>query len=494
MVARCSGIRSVQDDENYPVDTTVIHWFRSDLRLDDNPALQAAAESGHRLICLYILDDAAAGRWQAGGASRWWLHHSLAALRDDLAGHGGELLLMRGDSVAILEQLTTRYRVAELHWNRVHEPWAHRVDERVRDALGKRTVCHVHAGQLLFDPAAVRNQQGQPFKVFTPYWKHLLQRAPPAEPAGATVFGSFAAVSGGAALADWQLCPQRPDWAAGFAGHWQPGEAGARLALEGFAANRVQRYASDRDLPAIAGTSRLSAHLHFGEVQPARVWAVIRFAAAARAADARGAEAFLRELGWREFSSYLLHHWPEFPATNFRSEFDNFPWRNDPAALRAWQQGRTGYPLVDAGMRELWQTGWMHNRVRMVAASFLVKHLLIHWHEGAAWFHDTLVDADLANNSAGWQWVAGCGADAAPYFRIFNPVLQAAKFDADGAYVRRWVPELADGRGDYPQPIVDHAAARQRALDAYASIKLDTSSKSNNKTHKAQPRAGHHSG
>ncbi len=471
MVARCNGIRLVPENENYPVDTAAIHWFRNDLRLDDNPALQAAADSGHSLICVYILDDEAPGVWRAGGASRWWLQQSLTALQKDLADRGGRLVLLRGGSAACLDKLVARYRVAEVHWNTVHEPWALALDHEVRNTLGETVVCHAHTAQLIFDPAIVRNQQGKPFRVFTPFWKHLLQQEAPPEPAGETRFAAFCDVADGDRLAEWHLYPGKPDWAADFGAHWQPGEAGARRRLEQFAAEHVHRYGSDRDLPAVDGTSRLSPYLHFGELHPARVWSVIRFASAARASDAKGADAFLRELGWREFSYYLLHHWPELPEQNFRPEFDRFPCRNDDAALRAWQEGRTGYPLVDAGMRQLWQTGWMHNRVRMVAASFLVKHLLIHWREGAAWFHDTLVDADLANNSAGWQWVAGCGADAAPYFRIFNPSLQADKFDPDSDYIHRWVPELADGHDAYPEPLVDHAAARQRALDAYAAIK-----------------------
>jgi len=305
------------------------------------------------------------------------------------------------------------------------------------------------------------------------------------EPVAAATPPAFHAVAPIDSLSDWALTPADPDWAAGFSSCWQPGEAGAHQALHGFLDGAVTRYQDRRDQPDEQGTSRLSPHLHFGEISPRQVWHTTRFAAAAAARDAEGSAAFLRQLVWREFSYYLLHHHPDMATTPLRSQYADFPWAPDPENLRRWQQGRTGYPLVDAGMRELWQTGWMHNRVRMVVASFLVKHLLIPWQEGLNWFNVTLVDADMANNAASWQWVAGCGTDASPYFRVFNPILQGQKFDPEGHYIKKWVPELAglpehavhtpwelrEPPAHYPEPVVDHASARQQALDAYAAMR-----------------------
>lgn len=472
-----------------------IVWFRSDLRLADNPALTAAADSGRPLVVLYILDESAPGRWAPGGASRWWLHHSLARLADDIQGHGGKLVLRRGDSVAQLATIVAEQDAGAVYWNKVHEPWALEQDEAVRAKLRGRVELHRSLSNLLVQPGSLLNGSGEPFKVFTPFYKKLLTLPEPREPLPPPGRLSFQAQpdSNSAVPDDWELLPRQPDWASDFPTRWQPGEAGAEQALQVFADNALGKYMDKRNSPDVQGTSRLSPHLRFGEVSPSQIWHSVRELAAARSSESRGAEGFLRELVWREFSYHLLHFWPELPEQPFREQFAAFPWRSNAANLAAWQQGVTGYPLVDAGMRELWQTGWMHNRVRMVVASFLVKHLLIPWQDGADWFWDTLVDADLANNSASWQWVAGCGADAAPYFRIFNPILQGTKFDPAGEYVRRWVPELAavpdnrihepwrmgaaeaDASGvklerDYPLPMVEHAAARARALDAFAAL------------------------
>jgi len=468
----------------------IIVWFRQDLRLTDNPALAAAAASGAPVVALYILDEG--GGWAPGGASRWWLHHSLAALAAALERRGGRLVLRRGPAAAVLDALIAETGAAAIHWNRCYEPEAVARDTGIKAGLEARGVAvRSFDAALLFEPWTVATRAGEPFRVYTPFWKACLAAPEPPQPAPAPrhVPGPAAGPAGDA-LADWSLLPMTPDWAGGLRAAWTPGEAGAVRRLESFLERAVARYKGDRDRPDLPGTSRLSPHLHFGEIGPRQVWHAIRAATAGGA----GVESFLSEIGWREFSHHLLFHFPTLPDRNWRPEFDAFPWRHDPAALAAWQRGRTGYPLVDAGMRELWTTGWMHNRVRMVVASFLVKHLLIDWRAGADWFWDTLVDADLANNAASWQWVAGCGADAAPYFRIFNPVIQGERFDPSGSYVRRWVPELARmpdafvhkpwaadavtlaGAGlrlgeTYPRPIVDHATARDRALAALASLK-----------------------
>jgi deoxyribodipyrimidine photo-lyase len=396
----------------------------------------------------------------------------------------------------VLIDLVKETCATEVHASAAVEPSGAALEAELRDALAAgHAALHSHRGALLFEPGAVMTKKNKPFQVFTPFWRACLKLPEPAAPltipANANFFAGPLASDD---LADWALMPSEPDWAAGFTEFWTPGESGAHERLDAFLEESLAGYPERRDRPGLDATSGLSPYLHFGELSPRQVWYVVSGAMAARPGMRRGGEAYLRQLGWREFSSYLLHHWPTLPAQPFRPEFGNFPWRDDSRALACWQQGRTGYPIVDAGMRQLWQTGWMHNRVRMVVASFLVKHLLIPWQDGAAWFWDTLVDADLANNAASWQWVAGSGADAAPYFRIFNPILQGKKFDPKGDYVRRWVPELAglpaahihtpwDAPAellaeaglrigtDYPAPIVDHAAARERALAAYAKIK-----------------------
>jgi len=432
------------------------------------------------VACVYVLDDAAAGPWKQGGAARWWLHHSLAALDGELRARGGRLLLVRGDTVEALVGLAHRLGTRIVHAIGHVEPW-HRAQE---SALARHLDLRLHDGLTLHPLHALRTASGGAFKVFTPFWRTLRQLAPPPLPRPAPGrLATPADLPAGERLDDWRLLPSRPDWTRGFTAFWSPGEAGGQDRLEAFARTAAD-YAGTRDLPALDGTSRLAPYLHFGNLSPVQVWHGI----------GEGAEPFLRQLGWRDFSLNLLLHSPTLPDRNWRPAFDAFPWITDAAAFRAWARGQTGYPIVDAGMRQLWQTGWMHNRVRMIAASFLIKHLMLDWREGEAWFWDTLVDADLANNAAGWQWVAGSGADAAPYFRIFNPVAQAERFDPDGAYIRTWVPELAGlpapyihapwtappldlaqagvilGR-TYPPPIVDHGRARARALAAYHSLK-----------------------
>jgi len=464
----------------------VVVWFRQDLRLADNPALTAAAATGRAVVPLYVLDDDTPGPWKPGGASRWWLYHSLAALDCALRAAGSQLVLRRGNAAAVVPAAAREAGATRVAWNRCDEPFAIRRDDAIAETLRASGIAaESFNAALLFEPWTVKTGSGGPYRVFTPFWRACL--AAPAPQAPLPKPRRLAAPKrwpSGERLGDWRLKPTRPDWAAGFATVWQPGEEGARARLRGFVDQRLARYADGRDRPADEATARLSPHLHFGEIGPRQVWHAVR---GRETGDA--AAKFLSEIGWREFAHHLLFHFPEMPMANLRDGFERFPWRSDAAALRAWQCGRTGYPTVDAGMRELWRTGWMHNRVRMIAASFLVKHLLIDWREGARWFWDTLVDADLANNSAGWQWVAGTGADAAPFFRIFNPVTQGEKFDAGGAYVRCWVPEIARlpdrwlhrpwaapadvlanagvRLGEtYPAPIVDHGQARKRALAA----------------------------
>jgi deoxyribodipyrimidine photo-lyase len=467
-------------------------WLHRDLRLEDNPALEAALAQG-AVLPVYIHDEAAAGAWVLGGASRWWLHGSLESLGARLAARGNRLILRRGASAAVLGQLLEQTGAQAVAWNRRFEPWARALSDRVARDLARRGVpTRVSNGALLIEPEALATQKGEPFRVFTPFWRALRARlqVPAPRPLLSALAGP-ARYPASEALAGWQLRPARPDWAAGLREAWTPGEPAALARLAQFADRAAFDYAQSRDLPGTAGTSRLSPHLHFGEIGPRQIWRAL-----ARCADPmpKAVETFLAEIAWREFSYHLLFHFPTLPEAPLRPEFAAFAWEPEGGALRAWQQGRTGYPIVDAGLRELWHTGWMHNRVRMIAASFLVKDLLLPWGLGARWFWDTLVDADLASNSASWQWVAGCGADAAPFFRVFNPALQGAKFDADGAYVRRWVPELRGlptarlhapwlarpielaaagvelGRS-YPPPLVDHAFARQRALRAFQEIR-----------------------
>lgn len=476
-----------------------IVWFRQDLRLQDNPALIAALQKGGAVVPVFILDPAAEGRWPAGAASRWWLHHSLAALDASLRERDSRLVLAGGDTAAALRDIIGATGARAVYWNRRYEPACAARDARVEATLKEAGIeVRRFNASLLHEPEAVSNRQGGPFQVFTPFWRHCLglEVEAPAKPLRG-VIPAPRRWPRSLPLGRLGLLP-RIRWDAGLAGTWTPGEAGAMERLCAFCAKEIGHYAEGRNLPAVAGTSMLSAHLHFGEVGPRQVWAAVREIGLERGVfpPHRGAAVFLAELGWREFAHHLLFHFPETPEKPLRAGFSGFPWARDPGRrkLEAWRRGRTGYPIVDAGMRQLWKTGWMHNRVRMIVASFLVKHLRLPWNEGAAWFWDTLVDADLASNTLGWQWSAGCGADAAPYFRIFAPVLQGRKFDPGGDYVRRWVPELtrmprehihapweADAATlqragvtlgkNYPRPIVDHATARAEALAAFRQMR-----------------------
>jgi len=475
----------------------VIYWFRQDLRLRDLPGLSAALAAGRPVLACYILDEESPGVWRMGGASRWWLHHSLTALGSEIEALGGQLYLTRGRPEGILADLAVQSGADLICCSRQYEPWARQLEEDLHGALGSRGVTlKRYGGSVLWEPDTLSNLAGQPFKVFTPFWRKCrgLPIAPPVAMPELR-FGLWQRdIRPADELRDWQLLPTRPNWAQGWEQRWQPGERGAQLRLDEFLHGAVADYDAGRNYPARQATSRLSAHLHFGEMAPARVFHAARSASAANPALEQETEKFLSELGWREFSTHLLYHFPTLPEQAFKADFAAFPWVGGARELRAWQQGKTGYPMVDAGMRELWQTGYMHNRVRMVVASFLCKHLLVDWRAGQRWFWDTLVDADLANNACGWQWVAGSGADASPYFRIFNPTTQGLKFDKAGEYIRCWLPELAAlpdkylhepwtasaevlrdagvtlGES-YPLPVVDHRDARNAALAAYADTR-----------------------
>ena len=467
---------------------TTIVWFRRDLRLTDHGALAAAHQREEPVLPVFVWDPAIAP-WAPGAASRVWLHHSLEALDRDLRARGCPLLLRVGDPVAVLEALVRETGAGAIAYSRRHEPAERALEAALQARLGARVTLLEHDDGLLADPALLRTADGQPYRVFTPFWRRLRETVSVA-PAGSGPAQWTPPVPGptGVELDTLGLLP-RPRWDRTVVAAWGIGEAAARARLASFIAEGVERYAARRDLPAVDGVSRLSPHLHFGEVSPRQVWRAVSEHAAmsGRMTVPESALGWLRQLGWREFAQHLLHHFPATVEAPMREAFAHFPWREDAAGLTRWQRGETGYPIVDAGMRELWQTGWMHNRVRMIVASFLTKDLGVHWLAGARWFWDTLVDADLANNTLGWQWVAGCGADAAPYFRVFNPVLQSAKFDPDGDYLRRWLPELARLQNadlhapwqagdlslaaagvrlglDYPSRLLDHSVARAAAL------------------------------
>ncbi|MBA8815208.1 deoxyribodipyrimidine photo-lyase [Microbacterium halimionae] len=439
--------------------------FRDDLRLADNPALQAAVDRDAPVIALYVLDEQSHGIRPLGGAARWWLHHSLSSLDERLRERGVQLVLRQGPAALVVGGVVRDAGAGAVFWNRRYGGPERTVDTELKTALrADGVIAESFAGSLLFEPWTVRTGSDRPYSVFTPFWKACQQlpapRAPLPEP---TELSGLQHQLASDDLDDWGLLPQHPDWAGGLRDAWQPGEPAARARMQAFLQEDIADYDRTRDEPAAGNTSLLSASLRWGEVSPYTVW---------HETLASGADAgrFLSEIGWREFAWHTLFHFPDLATKNWRSSFDAFPWPDaDENQLAAWQQGRTGIRLVDAGMRELWHTGTMHNRVRMVVASFLTKNLLIDWHRGEEWFWDTLVDADSASNPFNWQWVAGSGADASPYFRIFNPETQEKKFDPHSAYVRSWVPELDDA--SYPDPIVDLAETRRRALDAYESVK-----------------------
>jgi deoxyribodipyrimidine photo-lyase len=478
-------------------DTTALVWFRRDLRLADNPALHAAAGSGAHVVALYIHAPAEEGPWAAGAASRWWLHHSLASLDAALRARGVSLTLRTGTSLQALVEVARETGATAVHWNSAYEPALVERDTGIKAELRRQGLqCHSHNASLLVEPWDLRTALGGPYRVFTPFWRAAQERLrelpPPLPPP--PLLTPTPRPPGSVALPALGLLPGVA-WDQGLAATWTPGEMGALTRLGEFCRDALATYDTGRNRPDLAGSSRLSPHLRFGEVGPRQCLAAVQSLQAHLSPEAaRSAESFVRELGWREFAYHLLHHFPHTTERPLDERFERFAWTAAPAWLEAWQRGRTGYPIVDAGLRELWTTGWMHNRVRMIAASLLTKNLRQHWLAGARWFWDTLVDADLASNTLGWQWTAGCGADAAPFFRIFNPVLQAERYDPERAYLRRWLPELARlpdawihrpwqapapvlaaagvqlGR-DYPLPIVDFPASRQAALDAYGAMR-----------------------
>lgn len=454
-------------------------WFRDDLRISDNPALSAAADSGGDVVACYVLDDETDGIRPLGGASKWWLHHSLSALGESLAALGIPLVLRRGAAAEVLPRLAEEASAQSVVWNRRYGLVERTTDAALKASFAEQGIdATSYQANLLYEPWEVKTGGGDPYKVFTPFWRACLATRTPRRPLPAPE-----SLTGPRLTSDdleaWGLLPTAPDWAQGLRETWTPGEAGAHARLDDFLDGSVRGYKDTRDLPAVQGTSMLSPHLRFGEISPFEVWhAAHEHRDSSTADDIR---VFGSELGWREFSWQLLYFNPELATVNYRPEFNAFAWESSTLSeLRTWQRGQTGYPLIDAGMRQMWEIGWMHNRVRMATASFLIKNLMIDWRVGEKWFWDCLVDADAASNAAGWQWVAGSGADASPYFRIFNPVLQSKKFDPEGSYIVRFVPELADAENvhepwkgaapGYPGAVVDLKESRERALSAYKAL------------------------
>ena len=471
-----------------------LYWFRDDLRLADLPGLTAAANAGP-VVPIFIRDPDLGEEWRIGSASQWWLHHSLVALQHNLVEQGLELILRSGETVDVLTHLAQEVGATAVFCSRHYQPWSEGLEKNLKESLSKiGATLRRYPGTLLHEPEDVATGGGTPFKVFTPFWRACNRRPEPAAPLPSPALSAHEAHISSEELSDWQLTPTEPNWAYGWNDLWQPGETGAREALNTFLADHVQNYGDGRDIPSEPNTSKLSPYLRYGNISPRQVWHAAQSAKMSQPDASESINKFLSEIGWREFCYHLLYHFPTMPDVAFNPKFNFFPWGDDHERLHAWQKGLTGYPIVDAGMRELWQTGFMHNRVRMVVASFLTKHLLLSWRAGEAWFWDCLLDADLASNACSWQWVGGSGADASPYFRIFNPIAQGEKFDKAGGYTRRWVPELARlpdkylhkpweapeevlsecgvtlGK-TYPHPIVDHKTAREEALSAYATLK-----------------------
>ncbi len=470
-----------------------IIWIRNDLRFQDNPALAIAAEAGD-ILPVFIWDIESHGAWAPGAASRVWLHHGLNTFRKALAKSNVPFVIREGDSVQELRKLVVATGADQVVWNRRYEPALRATDERVKQVLADDGVeVQDYPGNLLFEPWTVETKAGDPYKVFTPFWRTCLDGKEPLPPfAVPEKMRAFENVPASLSVDDLDLLPHgEGEWARSLIRHWEVGERAAWDRFQEFLNDAVAEYDEDRDLPGIDGTSLMSPYLQFGEISVRRMWTAVRALSPKSDYHQKSIDRYLAELGWREFAHHLLYHFPDTTDQPLRKEFEEFPWSNDLVELEHWQQGKTGYPIVDAGMRQLWREGWMHNRVRMIVASFLTKDLLIPWQIGARWFWDTLVDANLANNTLGWQWTAGCGADAAPYFRIFNPVTQGQRYDPDGSYVREYVPELKElegvevhepwlrtapalfvnGDGQYPDPMVEHSLARNRALMAYDRIK-----------------------
>lgn len=472
--------------------TPVILWLRNDLRIQDNAALAAAVGTGKAVIPVFIWDLDSNGHWKPGGASRWWLHHALQNLRESFRAVGSELILRQGDSAAVLRELIGQTGAEQVFWNRRYESPVRAMDVEMKRLLHEDGVeVRSFNSALLNEPHTVSTKTGQPYKVYTPYFK-ALQPRPVEEPIEVDLSKMVVAqtLPPSDSLESFELLPEL-DWAEGFGAVWEPSEAGATKRLSQFLDGAVDQYATDRDRPDVEGTSSLSPYLHFGQIGPRQIIDALQ---QRTDLSQQGPFVYMKEVYWREFAYNVLYHFPHTSDAPLQSHYADFPWQADGELLRRWQRGQTGYPIVDAGMRQLWQTGWMHNRVRMIVSSLLVKHLLQDWKAGAEWFWDTLLDADLASNSLGWQWSGGCGADAAPYFRVFNPIIQGKKFDPDGAYVKRYVPELAKmpakylhtpweapsgileyagvELGDsYPYPVIEHSAGRARALKAFETFR-----------------------
>ena len=469
-----------------------IHWFRQDLRITDNPSLETAAEFD-AVLPIYILDDENSQEFKMGSASRWWLHNSLQSLNESL---DGKLSIYSQNPKIVIQELLEKYEVKAVFWNRCYEPWRIDRDIDIKAYLDDKNIENKSFNShLLWEPWEISKDDGTPYRVFTPYYKKgCLNAEEPRLPSKNLKIDSIFYDQDCEQIGTLDLLP-RINWYSQIQETWKPGEEGAQKRLDQFLEEGLLDYKEGRNFPFKENVSRLSPHLHFGEISPNEVWYQAKTKESVSGIQ-KSLDHFLSELGWREFSYYLLYHFPSLPKQNFQAKFNKFPWIKNELFLESWQKGETGYPIVDAGMRELWQTGYMHNRLRMVVGSFLVKNLLIDWREGEDWFWDCLVDADLASNSAGWQWVAGSGADAAPYFRIFNPVTQGLKFDPEGEYTKKYVPELKllpnkflfspweapkeilEKAGielgkDYPEPIVDLKYSRELALEAFGKTKLE---------------------